>query len=48
MDLDEFQEEIGGISKYQVIVIFVIELVALGQTMTSQSAIFLNAVPNHR
>ena len=48
MDLDEYQDEIGGISKYQVLVIFVICLVSLGQSMTSQSAIFLNAVPEHR
>jgi len=48
MNLEEFQDEIGGISKYQIIVIFAICLVSLGQSMTSQSAIFLNAVPKHR
>ena len=48
MDLDEFQDEIGGISRYQVIVIIISCLVALAQSMTSQGAIFLNAVPNHR
>ena len=48
MDLDEYQDELGGISKYQVVVIFVICLVAIGQSMTTQSSIFLNAVPDHR
>ena len=47
MDLDAFQDEIGGISRYQVVVIFSSCLLAMGQ-MVSQSAIFIHAVPEHR
>ena len=48
MDLDAYQDEIGGISRYQVIVIFASCLLAIGQSMVSQGAIFLHALPEHR
>jgi len=48
MDLDRFQDEIGGISKYQVAIILAISWITFGQDFTSQAPIFLNAMPSFR
>ena len=48
LDLDEFQSEIGGISRYQILVILAASMVPLMQPMTSQSAIFMHGLPKHR
>ena len=46
MELDDFQEQIGGISNYQVAIIFAICLVTFGQDFASEAPVFLNAVPS--
>lgn len=48
MDLDEYQEKIGGISKYQIVVILSISYISFGLGFSSQAAIFISATPNHR
>ena len=48
MDLDSFQEEIGGISTYQVVLIITVSWVSFGQGITAQSPVFINAVPSFR
>ena len=48
MDLDSYQDEIGGLSKYQVVIIASCCLIALGQAMTAQSAVYISAVPKFR
>ena len=48
MDLDGYQDEIGGLSRYQVVIIVVTCMIAFGQDMTSQGAVFISAVPKFR
>ncbi|XP_076807256.1 organic cation transporter-like protein [Clavelina lepadiformis] len=48
MDIDGFQEEIGGITTYQVLIILFGGLITFGSGFTSQAAVFLSAVPDFR
>ena len=48
MDLDAYQEKIGGISRYQVLIIATICIITFGTAFTSQAAVFISAVPEHR
>ena len=48
MDLDSFQEEIGGISRYQVVLIITVSFITFGQVLTSQAPVFISAVPSFR
>lgn len=48
MDLDEFQDKIGGISRYQVLTILAAGLLTFGEAFTSQSASILSVEPSHR
>ena len=48
MDLDSYQDEIGGITKYQVAIILVVCIASFGTAFTSQASIFISAIPNHR
>ena len=45
-DLGDVYEDIGGISKYQVVTIFLGGLLALGEL--SQSSTYFSAEPKHR
>ena len=48
MDLDSYQDEIGGLSRYQVVVIVVTCSIAFGQDITAHAPIFISAVPAFR
>ena len=48
MDLDSFQDEIGGISKYQTTIICFVCIPCFGTALASQSVSFISAVLKHR
>ncbi|CAK8691148.1 unnamed protein product [Clavelina lepadiformis] len=48
MDIDEFQEDIGGITRYQILIIVFTGFLTFGSGFTPQAAIFLSAVPDFR
>ncbi|XP_078493969.1 solute carrier family 22 member 13-like [Ciona intestinalis] len=48
MDLEAYQREIGGISRYQIVIICLASTLMLFSSLTSQAAVFLSAVPDHR
>ena len=45
MNLDQFQESIGGISSYQTWTIIISALLVFGSAYTPQSAVYLSGVP---
>ena len=48
MDIDSFQDKIGGLSKYQILIITAVGLVSFGFDFTSEAAVFISAVPQYR
>jgi len=48
MDLDSYQDEIGGITKYQLAILGSICTVIFGAAFTNEAALFISAVPKHR
>lgn len=48
MDLDDLQDDLKGLSKYQCAVILAIGLNMVPSIVTSNSGAFLSAVPEHR
>ena len=46
--IEDIEESIGGISKYQIWVIFLAGLTSLPENFLTQSAIYMSGVPKHR
>ena len=46
--IKDVEESIGGMSKYQMWVIFLVGLTCLPESFLTQSAIYMSGVPTHR